>query len=101
MIKIDSNTAKQEDEQQVSINEKIKAEIKVFFFATENLKAETKEDKVINWWNLNKSKYLDFASFAKILLHHHLLFIPIDYFLKLRICMSKSVIDCLIVIFFA
>ena len=29
----------------------------------ENLKAEKKEDKV--WWNLNKSFYLDFASFAK------------------------------------
>ena len=87
MFKIDSNAATQKNEQQDSIDETIKAEIKGFF-ATEKLKAESKEDKVLNWWNLNKSKYLELASYAKkknILLHHHLLYIPKGYFLKLVI----------------
>ena len=64
MFKIDSNTATQEDEQQDSIDKEIEAEIKGFF-ATENLNAEKKEDKVFNWWNLNKSKYPHVASIAR------------------------------------
>ena len=56
MFKIEPNTATQEDEQKDSFYEEIEAEIKGFF-ATENLNAETEEDKVLNWWNLNKTKY--------------------------------------------
>ena len=52
MFKIDSITATQKEEQQDSIDIEIEAEI----FARESLNAETKEDKVLNWLNLNKSK---------------------------------------------
>ena len=45
LFKIESNTATQDDEQQDSIDEEFEAETKGFF-ATENLNAETEEDKV-------------------------------------------------------
>ena len=60
----ESNTATQEDEQQDSLDEEIEAEIKGFY-ATENLNEVTEEDKVLNMWNLNKTKYPHLASFAK------------------------------------
>ena len=31
----------------------------------ENLNAETKKDKVFNWWNFNKTKYPHLVSFAR------------------------------------
>ena len=64
LFKIDSKIATQDDEQQDSIDEEIETEIKGFF-ATENLNAETKEEKVLNYWNLNGSKYPHLASFAR------------------------------------
>ena len=64
LFKIESKTATQEDEQQDSIYEEIEAEIKGFF-ATENLSAETEKDKVLNWWNLKKTKYPHHASFVR------------------------------------
>ena len=47
LFKIESRTVTQEDEQQDSIGEEIETEIKDFF-ATENLNAETEENKVLN-----------------------------------------------------
>ena len=47
-----------------SIDEEIEAEIKGFI-STKNLNAETEENKIINWWNLNNTKYQHFASFAR------------------------------------
>ena len=44
MFKKETNTAIQEDEQQNSIDEENEAEVKSFL-ATENLSAETEEDK--------------------------------------------------------
>ena len=64
LLKTETNTATQEDEQQDSTDEEIQAEIKGFF-STENLDKVTKEDKVLNWWNLNKTKYPHLASFAR------------------------------------
>ena len=64
MFKIDLNTVTREDEQQESIAEEIEAEIKGFF-ATESLYAETKEGKVLNCWNFNKSKHPHLASFVR------------------------------------
>ena len=55
LFKIESNTATQEGEQQISIDEELEAEIKGCF-ATKNLNAETEEEKVLNWWNFNKTK---------------------------------------------
>ena len=46
------------------IYEEIEEEIKGFF-VTDNLNTEAKQDKVLNWWNFNKSKYSHLASFAR------------------------------------
>ena len=70
-----------------SIDEEIEAEIKGFF-AAENMNVETKEDKGLDWWNFNKSKYPLLALQENIFLHHHLLYILKDCFLKLGICTS-------------
>ena len=64
MFKVEPNTATQEDEQQGSFDQEIEAEIKGFF-ATENLNAETEEDKVLNWLNFDQTKYPHLASFAR------------------------------------
>ena len=89
LFKIELNTATQEDEQKNSIDEEIEAQIKVFF-KTESLNVETEEDKVLNWWNFNKTKYPYPVLQGNILLHHHLLCILKDYFLKLEVCTSKA-----------
>ena len=57
-------TATQINEQQHLINKEFKAEIKGFF-ATDCLKVEAEEAKVLNWSNLNKTKYPNIASFAR------------------------------------
>ena len=48
LFKIESYIDTQEDKKHDSIGEEIEAEIKGFF-ATENLNAETEENKVLNW----------------------------------------------------
>ena len=64
LFSVESNTATQEDEQPDSIDEENEAEEKGFF-TTENLNAETEEDKVLNWWNFNKTKHPHLASFVR------------------------------------
>ena len=64
MFKIESNTAKQEDEQQDSVDEENEAEIKGYF-TTESLNAETEEDKDLNRLYFNKKKYPHLASFIR------------------------------------
>ena len=81
MYKVELNTATQEDEQQNSIDEEIEAEIKSFL-ATENLSAETEEDKGETLTSFAR-KYLAAQSSSIILK---------DYFLKLVICTRKSLI---------
>ena len=49
LFKIESNTDTQQDKQQDSSDEEVEAKTKVFFLLTENLNAETEEDKVLNW----------------------------------------------------
>ena len=60
MFKTESFTAAiQENKRQDSIDEEIKAEIKGFFTT------ETEEANVLNWLNLNKTKYQNLAIFAR------------------------------------
>ena len=68
MFKTESNIATQEKEQQGSIDEEIEAETKGLF-ATENLKAETKEAKVLNWWSLKHNTYILSALQENIFMH--------------------------------
>ena len=61
LFRIELNASTQKEEQQHYI---VLAEINGFF-ATKNLKEETHDNKVLNWWNLNKTKYTHLASFTR------------------------------------